>query len=169
MCVHRYWAKQTRPSHSVSYGGLQGYNVVGTVHTHQEGAAPVGGSFKLMFQGYGPSVAIPVDATASMMHDALLTIPSIDDVQVWCMLMCMCTLHLYLHLYLPHAVPCHAACAAPPPPPPPHSATSTQRPVLYPCCPRTRVVCVRAFACARMFASVCTFFASIVACTARAR
>jgi hypothetical protein len=73
----------------------------------------VGGSFKLRFQGYGPSVAIPVDATASMMHDALLTIPSIDDVQVWCMLMCLCmrTLHLYLHL--PHAVACRLCCPLP--------------------------------------------------------
>jgi hypothetical protein len=68
--------------YSIAYGGLSGYNVVGSVHTHQQGAAPVGGSFQLMFMGYGPSTPIPVDASAQVMRDALLTIPTINDVQV---------------------------------------------------------------------------------------
>ena len=69
-------------SDSINVNNLVGYNVVGTVHTHTNGAAPVGGSFYLSFRTADISIPIPWNATGSQVHDALLSLPTIDTVEV---------------------------------------------------------------------------------------
>ncbi len=76
------WRACAGPSCSVDYSSLVGYLVDATVHTHAEGAAPVGGSFLLKFRGAGPTVPIPFDATAVMVHDALIALVTIDTLEV---------------------------------------------------------------------------------------
>ena len=61
---------------------LLGYGSKGTVTTVQEGASPLRGSFQFWFRGFGSSVSVPWDASASDVENALESLPHINDVAV---------------------------------------------------------------------------------------
>lgn len=77
-----YLAGYDVPELQVDTSRMTGWEAGITVQTVVDGTAPMSGTFELLFNGAGPTSALPVDATASQVQAALEALPSINAASV---------------------------------------------------------------------------------------